>query len=151
MTDAGRSERRPLSLEQVTFLDLLRTSNRLGEGVVEVLRPAGLTPTQYNVLRILRGSGHPLTCGEIGERMITRDPDVTRLLDRLLKRGLVTRARSRKDRRVVVTDITAEGLRILQELDEPVARLHREQLGHLGPDRLRELGRLLEEAREGAG
>lgn len=138
-------------LEQATFLDLLRTANRLSQGVVAVLRPAGLTPTQYNVLRILRGSAGPLTCGEMGERMIARDPDVTRLLDRLEKQGLISRSRSSEDRRVVVTEITAEGLRTLEELDEPVARLHREQLGHLGGEKLRRLARLLEEVRGEVG
>lgn len=150
-TKEGSSERTDVSLEQATFLDLLRTANRLSQGVVEVLRPAGLTPTQFNVLRILRGSRRPLTCGEMGERMIARDPDVTRLLDRLDKQGLVTRSRSREDRRVVVTEITEKGLALLEDLDEPVARLHREQLGHLGPEKLRELGLLLGEAREGTG
>lgn len=138
---------RSMPLEQATFLDLLRTANRLTQAVVDLLRPAGLTPTQYNVLRILRGSGGPLTCGEIGERMIAHDPDVTRLLDRLQRQGLIRRARSSEDRRVVVTEITAEGLRVLEELDAPVARLHEGQLGHLGADRLRELGSLLEQAR----
>lgn len=139
------------SLEQDTFLDLLRAANRLSQGVADLLRPAGLTPTQYNVLRILRGSDGPLTCGEMGARMIARDPDVTRLLDRLEKQGLIRRTRSEEDRRVVVTEISSQGLEILSELDEPVVRLHREQLGHLGKDRLRELRALLGEAVEGLG
>jgi DNA-binding MarR family transcriptional regulator len=139
----------PLGLEQATFLDLLRAANRLNQGVVEVLKPAGLTSTQYNVLRILKGSGGPLACGEMGERMVSRDPDVTRLLDRLEREGLIRRSRSPEDRRVVVTEITAEGLRVVEELEEPVARVHREQLGHLGEEKLRQLGRLLEEAMAG--
>ena len=145
-TAEGAGVRRSVGLEQSTFLDLLRAANRLSQGVVEVLKPAGLTPTQYNVLRILRGSGEPLTCGEMADRMIARDPDVTRLLDRLEKQGLIRRERSREDRRVVITEITDDGLTVLSALDEPVARLHRAQLGHLGEEKLGTLARLLEEA-----
>src|SRR3954463_10320094 len=97
--------------EEEVFLNLLRTADVLSRGVEEVLKTAGLTATQYNVLRILRGVGAvqpvkeagetALSCGEIAQRMITRDPDVTRLLDRLEQRGLITRCRGQKDRRVV--------------------------------------------------
>ena len=106
---------------------------------------AGLTTSQYNVLRILRGS-HPttLTCGDVGERMIARDPDVTRLVDRLAKRGLVERIRSRRDRRVVDVGITDTGLAVVRELDAHVERMPKAMLGHLGAKKLRQLGNLLE-------
>src|SRR5262245_7165051 len=108
---------------------------------------AELTPNQYNVLRILRGS-HPtkLPCGEIADRMIARDPDVTRLVDRLNRRGLVTRSRGRQDRRVVEVGITEKGQELLRSLDEPVDRFPRNVLGHLGPKKLEQLGVLLDQA-----
>ena len=92
---------------------------------------------------------HPngLPCGEIASRMITRDPDITRLLDRLEKRGLISRCRETKDRRMVMARITPEGLKLLSRLDEPVEEAHRRQLGHLGQERLRALAELLEAAR----
>ena len=112
-----------------------------------LLKKEDLSATQYNVLRILRGSLQGLPCGEIASRMITRDPDVTRLLDRLEKRGLILRWRETKDRRVVMVKITPEGIGLLGRMDQPVQELHRQQLGHLGKERLRELGELLQEAR----
>jgi len=142
--------RRPfLSPEDEAYLNLQRTADHLLRGVEELLKPAGLTPSQYNVLRILRGAGpEGLACGEIAARMLTRDPDMTRLLDRLDKRGLVSRVRNTRDRRVVVTRITAAGLKLLASLDEPVEELHEKQLQHLGRERLKQLSALLEEARE---
>lgn len=135
-------------IEDEAFVNLQRTADALMQGVAAALKPAGLSPTQYNVLRILRGAGPDgLACREIGERMITKDPDVTRLLDRLEERGLITRMRDRSDRRIITTRITEKGLRLLSELDEPVAQLHAEQLGHLGDERLRSLINLLEAAR----
>jgi DNA-binding MarR family transcriptional regulator len=133
------------SLEAEAFLALLRTAERLQERAAEILKPHGLSPTQYNALRILRGAGTPgLACREIGERMIHHDPDITRLLDRLEGRGLVARSRSREDRRVMKTRITAAGLARLQALDRPVEEFERRLLGCLGKDRLRVLIRLLE-------
>jgi len=99
--------------------------------------------TQYNVLRILRGSPEGLSSGEIGRRMITREPDITRLLGRLEKRKLITRRRQAEDRRTVVARITPVGLALLGRLDEPVEQAHRRQLGHLGPKRLEQLSELL--------
>jgi len=120
-------------------------------GLAELLKPAGLSATQYNVLRILRGAGRQgLACREVGDRMVTKDPDMTRLLDRLEARGLVARSRERQDRRVITTRITAAGLRLLKDLDRPVAELHERQLGHVPGPRLRTLLDLLETARERA-
>jgi len=132
-------------------LDLLRTTDMLSRGLVGVLKSEDVSPTQYNVLRILRGAPDGLPCGEIASRMITRDPDVTRLLDRLEKRGLISRGRETRDRRMVLARITAEGLKLLARLDEPVQAAHRKQLGHLGRERLRVLTELLRVSRSQVG
>jgi DNA-binding MarR family transcriptional regulator len=129
--------------EETAFLDLLRTTDMLSRGLDRILKTEDVSATQYNVLRILRGSPAGLPCGEIGSRMITRDPDVTRLLDRLEKRGLISRRRVTKDRRTVIARITPAGLKLLARLDQPVQDTHREQLGHLGMKRLRALTELL--------
>lgn len=133
---------------ELVFLNLLRTVEALGRAEVELLKTRDLSFSQYNVLRILRGAGKAgLTCGEISSRMVKRDPDVTRLLDRLVARGLVTRDRSDEDRRVVVGRITAEALDLLAELDRPVAEMHRAQTEHMEPRELDDLVALLERLR----
>ena len=139
------------SSEEAAFLDLLRTTDMLSRGLVTILKPEDLSSTQYNVLRILRGAPEGLPCGEIAKRMITRDPDITRLLDRLEKRGLVSRSREARDRRTVMARITGAGLKLLARLDEPVQAAHRKQLGHLARGRLRLLTDLLREARSQLG
>ncbi len=144
---AKKNTRRIGSPEEAAFLDLLRTTDMLSRGMVQVLKTEDLSSTQYNVLRILRGAPEGLPCGEIANRMITRDPDVTRLLDRLEKRGLVSRCRESKDRRTVRVRIASEGLKVLNRMDEPVQDAHRRQLGHLGRQRLQELAELLRVAR----
>ncbi len=138
------------SPEESAFLDLLRTCDLLSRGPAQILKAQDLSATQYNVLRILRGSPNGLACGEIADRMITRDPDITRLLDRLEKRRLVSRCRESKDRRMVKVRITSEGLKLLTLLDEPVQQAHRKQLGHLGRERLQALTELLQAARTAA-
>ena len=145
--DQSRRKRRPDCPEEAVFLDLLRTTDMLSRGLVGVLKAEDLSANQYNVLRILRGSPDGLPCGEIASRMITRDPDITRLLDRLEKRGLISRCRETKDRRMVMARITPDGLKLLGRLDVPVEEAHRKQLGHLGKERLRELTDLLRAAR----
>ena len=130
------------------MLGLQLVSARLMEPWEKFLKAtAELTLHQYNVLRILRGS-HPaaLPSGEIATRMISRDPDITRLVDRLEKRGLVARIRGRQDRRVVEVAVTEKGLELLSGLDEHVDRFPRNMLGHLGPKRLEQLGVLIEQA-----
>jgi DNA-binding MarR family transcriptional regulator len=139
------------SPEEAAFLDLLRTTDMLSRGLVTILKPEDLSSTQYNVLRILRGAPEGLPCGEIAKRMITRDPDITRLLDRLEKRGLISRSREARDRRTVMARITGVGLKLLARLDEPIQEAHRKQLGHLGRERLRLLTGLLREARSRLG
>ena len=141
------TKRRPGSREEAVFLDLLRTCDLLSRRPAQLLKTEDLSATQYNVLRILRGSPEGLPCGEIATRMITRDPDVTRLLDRMEKRGLISRSRDNKDRRTVIGRITPEGLKLLARLDEPIQEIHRKQLGHLGRNRLCALTELLSDAR----
>ena len=141
------------SLEQEVLLGLRMAASRALDPWARFLKAsADLTVPQYNVLRILRGS-HPtrLTSGEVGERMIARDPDVTRLVDRLMTRGLVARVRSRKDRRVVEVGVTDQGLALLRELDDHVAKMPKALLGHLGPKRLRQLADLIDAAIAGMG
>lgn len=140
------------SLEVEAMINLQRTADALMRSGAETLKPVGLSPTQYNVLRILRGAGvKGLSCCEIGERMVTKDPDITRLLDRMERRGLVERARESQDRRVVTARITAEGARLAAKMIQPLDDSIKRQLGHLGAKRLRALIDLLEQAREHAG
>ena len=146
-TKPDNGGRRIGSPEEAAFLELMRTTDMLSRGMVGILKIEALSPNQYNVLRILRGAPGGLPCGEIASRMITRDPDVTRLLDRLEKRKLIARCRETKDRRTVMVRITPEGLKVLGSLDEPVQAGHRKQLGHLGRERLRALTDLLQVAR----
>ena len=148
----GETARKPRkasrSLERDAYLSIQRTADFLARGAEGAIKRSGLSGTQYNVLRILRGAGPSgLCCGEVAERMITHDPDITRLLDRLEKRGLIVRGRECKDRRIITVRIAPEGLRILAELDGPIEEFHRRQLGHLGERRLRLLMETLEIAR----
>ena len=137
------------SREEEVYLNIQHTAEALWWGVNETLKQADLTPTQYNVLRILLGAGEAgASCGEISERLVTKDSDITRLLDRLEARGLISRGREAKDRRRITARITEEGLRILAELDRPVAQCHRRQLAHLGEKRLAALSKLLDAARD---
>lgn len=129
------------------YLALITTAERFEREVVELLKGAGLSPSQYNILRILRGAGDAgLACGQVGGRLVRHDPDVTRLMDRLEKRGLIARAREQQDRRIVRTRITGAGLELLESLDAPVDDLHDRQLGHLSERRLGELKARLVEA-----
>ncbi|HWR15014.1 MAG TPA: MarR family transcriptional regulator [Terriglobales bacterium] len=137
-------------VEESTYLELLRTSDQLTRQVSAVLKAEDLSPTQYNILRVLRGSPDGLPCGEIANRLITRDPDITRLLDRMEKRGLISRSRETRDRRMVLTRIAKQGLDVLSRLDEPVQNTHRKLLGHLGRERLNTLSTLLRAARKEA-
>lgn len=137
------------SLAQEVFLGILKTADLLQAELAELLKPVDLSPTQYNVLRILRGAGEEgLACGRIADRMLTHDPDMTRLLDRLEKGGSIERWRDKADRRVVRTRVTAAGRKLLAALDEPVLELHRVQLGNMGPRELKALAVLLGQVRE---
>jgi MarR family 2-MHQ and catechol resistance regulon transcriptional repressor len=137
------------SLEQEAMLSIARTDSVLGYSIVEALKPFGVTPTQYNVLRILRGARPNGLCREdIRTRLVAQVPDVTRLLDRMEQAGLVGRQRDSADRRLVTTKITAEGLRLLERLDSPLEQAHRQQLGHMNRKELQSLISLLAKARQ---
>lgn len=126
------------SVETEAFLSLVRTASVLERDCELLVKAAGLTLPQLNVLRILRGAGREgATCGEIARRMIAVDPDLTRLLDRLRRRGWIERRRSARDRRAVVTRITAAGRELVGTLDEPLLALHRRQFAALGAKKLR--------------
>lgn len=136
--------------EQEAYLNLLRTASVLSEGFARLFAGHGLSETAYNALRILRGAGEGgRMCQEIGGQLVARVPDVTRLVDRLEREGLVSRRRGERDRRAVYVVITARGLEALAALDEPVMHLHRAQLGHLSGEDLASLIGLLERARRG--
>jgi DNA-binding MarR family transcriptional regulator len=133
--------------EESLFVEMSRTVDLLARGPARLLRTVELSGPQYNVLRILRGAPEGLLCGQISERMITRDPDITRLLDRLEKRGLIARFRQDADRRRILVRIAPRGLALLAWLDGPVRQIHREQLGHLGAPKIRQLESLLRACR----
>ena len=135
--------------EQEVYLNLQRTAHFLKRDIEALLKKHELSSSQYNALRILRGAGEKgLACREVGSRMITFESDMTRLLDRLVDRGLVTRERSKEDARVKLSKITNEGLRILNALDGPIGEVSRKQLSHLGEEMLEELNALLVLARK---
>jgi len=135
-----------VALEDHIFVALLKAADALSQEADQLIKSAGLTMAQYNVLRILRGAEpEGLLCRGISDRMISRDPDMTRLLDRMEKRGLITRHREKEDRRVVKTYITEEGLTLLKKLDQPVRELHKGQLRHMSGAQLKALAKLLEE------
>jgi DNA-binding MarR family transcriptional regulator len=138
------------SVEEEALLNLMRTADTLHRGFHRKTRDWGVTSTQYNVLRILRGAQpHGLTCSAIGSRMITAEPDITRLLSRLKTLKLVRQQRDRHDRRVVWTQISETGLQLLKEMDPVIHKAPIELLGHLKKVELAELIRLLELARGG--
>src|SRR5437667_12489938 len=144
----SKSSRLAVSLENRIFVALLETADTIGQEAEQLVKTAGLTGAQYNVLRILRGAEPKgLACRAIGDRMISHDPDMTRLLDRMEKRGLISRERQSDDRRVVKTRITAPGLGLLKPLDQPAHDPHKRQFRHMSAARLKILSDLLEEVR----
>jgi DNA-binding MarR family transcriptional regulator len=152
MTPALREELRQTrpfqSLEQEAHLNVMRTAAVLSDRFELLLKPAGITPQQFNVLRILRGAEPDGLCrNELRDRMLSRMPDMTRLLDRMEEAGLVTRERGDRDRRLVRTHVTPRGLEILTSLDEQVMAEHQQALGHLTEEQLRTLIALLTLAR----
>ena len=142
-------KKRPFeSPEEEAALNVVRTSDQLQIRCARLLREHGLTPSQYNVLRILRGEGKPLPILEIADRMIAAVPGITGLIDRLEAISLVARDRSTEDRRVVNVAITPKALDLLAKLDQPVGALHKRLVGHLSQAELKDLIRLLEKARQ---
>ncbi|MFN3167546.1 MAG: MarR family winged helix-turn-helix transcriptional regulator [Phycisphaeraceae bacterium] len=144
------------SPEQEAYLNLARTHATLAGPFARLFKEHGLSEPAYNILRVLRGvRRHPeqgrdaLPCGEVGERLVTRVPDVTRLIDRLVNAGLVERTRGEEDRRVVLARITTEGLALLRRMDRPVMDLHARCLSRLSRAEIKQLNALLEKARPG--
>ena len=146
MSSRPRSTRPPVLLEAHVFIALQKIADALAQEVEKLLKTYGLTAAQYNVLRILRGAEpEGLACSNISERMISHDPDMTRLLDRMEKRALITRQRQKDDRRVVKTRITPVGLDLLTGLDEPIREVHKRQFQHIPAARLKTLAELLDQ------
>ncbi len=140
------------SPEEEAFLNVMRTCGILVGRVSKILKEHGVTQPQYNILRILRGSRKQgLPCLEIAGRMVTREPDITRLLDRLEKSGYVMRVRSTEDRRVVIVKITSKGVKLLDGLDLPVSKTLEQSLGHLNREELKDINHLMVKARSSFG
>jgi len=144
---------RPFELvEEEAMLNIVRTAEVVQRTIADFLDGFGLSSVQYNVLRILRGAGPAgATCSQIGKRMLTHDPDITRLLDRMEARELIARARDGADRRAVITRITEKGLELVGEIDQPLKRLFQTRLGEIGRDGLANLTAQLEKVREAFG
>jgi DNA-binding MarR family transcriptional regulator len=143
-------KKRPFeSTEEEAVLNIVRTSDQMQIRFARLLREHGLTsPSQYNVLRILRGEGKPLPILEIASRTVTVVPAITGLIDRLERAGLVHRMRCETDRRVIFVALTDQGTKTLADLDEPLLALHRKLLGHLSQGDLKDITRLLEKLRQ---
>jgi DNA-binding MarR family transcriptional regulator len=136
-------------IEAEAALNIIRTAEVVQRFIAEFLRPFDLSPVQYNVLRILRGAGAAgATCSQIGERLVTRDPDITRLLDRMQSRALIGRERSNEDRRVVITRISKTGLNLVDSIDQPLRSVTRAKLGKFGREALADLIAGLERIRD---
>jgi len=149
MSSASRPSKSSASLEAHAFIALQKAADGLGQQVEQLLKANDLTAAQYNTLRILRGAEpEGLPCSGIAERMISHDPDMTRLLDRMEKRILITRERQKEDRRVVKARITPQGLELLKTLDQPVHELHKRQFAHVPGARLKLLIELLDQVLE---
>ena len=139
------------SLQEEALLNIVRTSATMTDDMEELLKQRGITNTQYNVLRILRGAEPDGLCrNELRDRMLTRMPDVTRLLDRMEEAGLVARSRDNEDRRLVSTRITPAGRKLVDELDAPVQAYHRTRMAHVSDEQLQTLIDLLTLARSRA-
>ena len=136
------------SLEQEAMLSILRTSDLLENRLARLLREHELTPSQYNAMRIMRGENQPMPCLEVAERMIQVAPAITRVVDQLVDRELITKEQSSQDRRVFLVALTSAGTRLLKKLDGPIAQLHVSLLGHVAKADLRTLNTILENARE---
>jgi len=151
MSSPTKPNRHQPPFEDRVFVAVLKAADHLGQHAEQVLKSHGLTGTQYNVLRILRGAGQTgLPCRSISDRMISHDPDMTRLLDRMEKREWITRERQKDDRRVVKARITPQGLEILKNLDQPVHDMHKQQFRHMSATKLKQLAELLGECQKSA-
>lgn len=149
MASPSKANKQPAPIEDQLFVTVIKAADFLGQQAEQLLKAHGLTGTQYNVLRILRGAGPDgLPCRSVADRMISHDPDMTRLLDRMEKRGLITRERQKDDRRVVKARITPQGLDMLKKLDLPVREMHKRQFEHMSPAKLKLLAELLGECQK---
>ena len=149
MGSASKTNKQPTPIEDQLFVTVVKTADFLGQQAEQLLKSRGLTGTQYNVLRILRGAGPDgLPCRSVADRMISHDPDMTRLLDRMEKRGLISRERQKDDRRVVKARITPQGLDMLKKLDLPVREMHKRQFEHMSSAKLKQLAELLGECQK---
>ena len=131
-------------IQHQAALSILRVAELIIQEVSITLKPFDLTTSQFNVLRILRGSPDGLPCGQIGERMINRDPDVTRLLDRMEARHLIQRQRNDHDRRVVTARISEGGIDLLKRADPSMYRLHEHQFDGMTEKQMRQIIQLME-------
>ncbi len=136
------------SLHQETYLNLLRTHEQLAGEFARLFRQYGLSDPQYNALRILHGENEPMQIYQIAERMVSPQTDISRLIERLVNAGWVTRERCGEDRRVVWIELTTRGKGILKKLGGPVNQLHASQFAGLSPTELGTLNRLLSRARQ---
>jgi DNA-binding MarR family transcriptional regulator len=149
MGSPSKTNKQPTPIEDQLFVAVIKTADFLGQQAEQLLKSRGLTGTQYNVLRILRGAGPDgLPCRSVADRMISHDPDMTRLLDRMEKRGLIARERQTDDRRVVKARITPQGLDMLKKLDLPVREMHKRQFEHMSAAKLKQLAELLSECQK---
>ena len=137
------------SVEQEAMLSLMRTTDLLENRLARLFREYGLTPTQYNVLRILRGEGKPMPCLEVAERMIQVAPAITRVVDQLLRLKLITKTQSDSDRRVFEIELTTAATKLLKKMDQPVLDLHASLLSSVKKSDLRSMIRTLEVVRSG--
>lgn len=136
-----------LMIQQEAALSILRTAELIHHECSAILKPFDLTTPQFNILRILRGAPDGLSCGQIAERMVNRDPDVTRLLDRMEARGLIVRERSDEDRRVITSFISQAGLEVLQLADPAISRMHERQFHDMSERQLIQMIKLVEQIR----
>lgn len=139
------------SIEQEAMLGIMRTSDLLENRLARLLREHGLTPSQYNAMRIMRGEGEPMPCLEVAGRMIQVAPAITRVVDQLVDRGLIEKQQSGQDRRVFLVGLTSAGTRVLKKLDAPIQALHQSLLGHVSNSDLKTLNKILETARAEIG
>tara|TARA_R110002073_G_scaffold199633_1_gene358782 strand:- start:2348 stop:2821 length:474 start_codon:yes stop_codon:yes gene_type:complete len=137
------------SVEQEAMLSIMRTSDLLENRAARLLRNYQLTPSQYNVMRIMRGEGKPMPCLEVADRMIQVAPAITRVVDQLVARGLISKTQSSEDRRVFLVQLTVAGKALLRKIDAPIDRLHQTLLGHVSQRDLKSLIATLADARNG--
>jgi len=136
-------------IEEEAVLNVMRTAEVIERVLSDFLKGFDLSPVQYNVLRILRGAEPAgATCSQIGERLLTRDPDITRLLDRMELRGWIERERSREDRRAVITRVSETGMQLVNRIDRPIEAMNQSKMGRFGHDDLAVLVTTLERVRE---